>query len=68
VVDTREHEPIDAGSRCRPELAHPVGLGRIVHQRPNLHALRREDGNDQSGELPCRSDGQHSDTAPRASR
>jgi hypothetical protein len=55
-IDTRAVAQVTGNGLPRSQLAGPISLGRVVHQRPHVQALRHEGRNDQAGELPGRPD------------
>jgi hypothetical protein len=50
-----------------PGIPDPIQFRRVVHQRPHLDASGYQGRHDQSGELSCRADGQHTHAPPPSS-
>jgi hypothetical protein len=51
-----------------PGIPDPILFRRVVHERSRLDASGYQSRHDQSGELSCRADGQHSHAPPPAPR
>jgi hypothetical protein len=65
-VDARSVAQIARDCLVRSQITHAFGFGRVVHERPDLQALRHEGRNDEPGELAGCPDGEHPHVAVRS--